>query len=225
MHKVERYTVELFAGAPELHEVVLASDYDALAARIAALEQQRGGVVLPERKVMPVQSMFAGSPSAYAKAFDTVKAHNACIDEVACLNPPGECVAVEGGASKYYIATQGLNRSTGQWETVRGDFYLAKSYPLPAWRDVLSERQRQINAEGWTPEHDDAHTDGALAKAAACYAANAGDQRIPKTWPWQARFWKPGATRRMLVKSGALILAEIERLDRALLAQQGKESK
>jgi len=43
----------------------------------------------------------------------------------------------------------------------------------PAARDVLAERQRQVTAEGWTPEHDDSHKAGSLAAAAACYTFNA----------------------------------------------------
>ena len=39
---------------------------------------------------------------------------------------------------------------------------------LDAIADVVGERTRQILDEGWTPEHDDAHTDGQLAQAAAC---------------------------------------------------------
>ena len=35
---------------------------------------------------------------------------------------------------------------------------------------IAEERQRQISVEGWTPQHDDTHTDNSLAKAAACYA-------------------------------------------------------
>lgn len=96
-----------------------------------------------------------------------------------------------------------------------------------AARDVLAERQRQISAEGWTPEHDDEHDTGQMAAAASCYAllAEAGphlaSQRArPAHWPWSLKWWKPGGTRRMLVKAGALILAEIERLDRAALAAQ-----
>src|SRR5690606_39870520 len=45
-----------------------------------------------------------------------------------------------------------------------------------AARDVLAERRRQIEAEGWTPEHDDEHSTQELAFAAACYAtADEGD--------------------------------------------------
>lgn len=36
--------------------------------------------------------------------------------------------------------------------------------------DVLAERRRQIEAEGWTPEHDDEHSNGELSDAAGCYA-------------------------------------------------------
>ncbi len=90
-----------------------------------------------------------------------------------------------------------------------------------AARDVLAERHRQITAEGWTPAHDDAHADEQLARAAACYALPQGDYEIPdppEFWPWDAYWWKPGDRRRELIKAGALILAEIERLDRAAIA-------
>ncbi|MDM4570248.1 hypothetical protein [Klebsiella michiganensis] len=85
--------------------------------------------------------------------------------------------------------------------------------------DVLAERQRQITAEGWTPEHDDEYEHGELADAAGCYALSselfdcAGEP--PRPWPWPDEWWKPGNRRRDLVKAGALILAEIERIDRA----------
>jgi len=35
---------------------------------------------------------------------------------------------------------------------------------------IAAERLRQICKEGWTPEHDEEHTDGELARAAAAYA-------------------------------------------------------
>tara|TARA_R110002049_G_scaffold73666_16_gene190280 strand:- start:774 stop:1604 length:831 start_codon:yes stop_codon:yes gene_type:complete len=88
-----------------------------------------------------------------------------------------------------------------------------------AARDVLAERQRQIDAEGWTPEHDDEHGAGEMAAAAGCYAFHAAlggwPDLSPYLWPWDKAWWKPTTPRRNLVKAGALILAEIERLDRA----------
>ncbi len=84
-----------------------------------------------------------------------------------------------------------------------------------AAQDVLAERRRQIEVEGWTPEHDDAeHLPDELALAAASYiCADEGDAP-PAIWPWDRAWWKPSTPRRNLVKAGALILAEIERLDR-----------
>ncbi|RZL30257.1 MAG: hypothetical protein EOP35_24120 [Rubrivivax sp.] len=100
-----------------------------------------------------------------------------------------------------------------------------------AWasRDVLAERQRQIELEGWTPEHDDAHKGGSMALAASCYAmAGAQSDRVSsefvgKLWPWTGwawQWWKPKDKRHNLVRAGALILAEIERLDRAADRQE-----
>lgn len=93
-----------------------------------------------------------------------------------------------------------------------------------ALADVAAERRRQIEAKGWTAGHDDAHSDGELARAASCYAyfGSWGDgdrwkmqHRFPQNWPWERAWWKPTDRRRDLVKAAALIIAEIERLDRA----------
>ncbi|HBP1011041.1 hypothetical protein FA210_28815 [Pseudomonas aeruginosa] len=100
-----------------------------------------------------------------------------------------------------------------------------------AWHDVQAERRRQIEAEGWTPEHDDAHSHGQMARAATCYALagssapNDGTAAllVSLAWPWDKDWWKPTTPRRDLVKACALALAEIERLDRAA-ASQGRPS-
>lgn len=91
--------------------------------------------------------------------------------------------------------------------------------PTSALSDVVAERARQQQIEGWTPEHDDAHDTGDLAVAAVCYIAH-NSVNLPKSivhnyWPWEPEWWKPKGARRDLVRAGALILAEIERLDRA----------
>lgn len=94
-----------------------------------------------------------------------------------------------------------------------------------AERDVLAERRRHVNGEGWTPEHDDTHRRGEMAAAAACYAMPdnsreyfdyMGKAAIPKPrgWPWDISWWKPKDRRYDLVRAAALIIAEIERLDR-----------
>jgi hypothetical protein len=101
-------------------------------------------------------------------------------------------------------------------------------HAMPAWRDVVRERRRQIGVEGWTPEHDDGHDAGSLAAAGSAYAIAAADKlhpysqgdadfyrQPPDAWPWHFKWWKPKDPRTALVKAGALILAEIERIDRA----------
>ncbi|MGP5741979.1 hypothetical protein [Pseudomonas aeruginosa] len=96
-----------------------------------------------------------------------------------------------------------------------------------AWHDVQAERRRQIEAEGWTPEHDDEHSHGQMARAAACYALagssapNDGTAAllVSLAWPWDEQWWKPTSARGDLVKACALALAKIERLDRAGISQ------
>lgn len=98
-----------------------------------------------------------------------------------------------------------------------------------AWLDVQAERRRQVDAEGWTPEHDDEHSHGQMARAAACYALAGSSAPNDETaallvslaWPWDQQWWKPTSARRDLVKACALAMAEIERMDRA--AAPGKE--
>lgn len=83
---------------------------------------------------------------------------------------------------------------------------------------IAVERQRQITEEGWTPEHDDEHVAGEMASAAACYAdpIYRPNGEVPQSWPWHPTWWKPSADPvRNLVKAGALIAAEIDRLQRA----------
>jgi hypothetical protein len=97
-----------------------------------------------------------------------------------------------------------------------------------AARNVLAERQRQVNREGYSHENDDAHILGELGAYAAFYAMPPAARDWPAegtgygaTWgeaivPWNWAAPKPGDRRGELVKAGALILAEIERLDRAI---------
>jgi hypothetical protein len=94
---------------------------------------------------------------------------------------------------------------------------------------ISAERRRQVEVEGWGQSHDDGHTDGSLAEAAGCYALAErmrefwGGDPIPDEWPWEDGWWKPTPNDRIreLVKAGALIVAEIERLQRAGPGKEG----
>ena len=100
-----------------------------------------------------------------------------------------------------------------------------------ALEDVAAERARQITKERWTLKHDDKHNDRSLASAALSYTQHVvrrgwvfdngytesyTDEEVPYTWPesWADKWWKPKNPRRDLVRAAALIVAEIERLDR-----------
>ena len=107
---------------------------------------------------------------------------------------------------------------------------------------ITAERERQIEKEGWTPAHDDEHDDDSLAFAAACYTIPREFQqmkvvdemedvscrgetpvwrlkshRVPLLWPdsWSFVWWNPKNRVHDLTRAGALIAAEIDRLQRA----------
>lgn len=87
--------------------------------------------------------------------------------------------------------------------------------------EIAAERHRQIEVEGWTAEHDDGHNRRELAYAAVCYIEDGGPFLLPAGsapigWPWARELWKPKDRRRNLIRAAALIVAEIERMDRAL---------
>lgn len=110
-----------------------------------------------------------------------------------------------------------------------------------AEKDVIRERARQVDLEGFDLADDDRHTSGELVAAAICYATlartrgqlTAGgmpEQVIqtsidaagaPGIWPWDRTWWKPKDPRRDLVRATALLIAEIERLDRVSAETKG----
>jgi len=87
---------------------------------------------------------------------------------------------------------------------------------------ITEERAAHFTREGWTPFHDDQHIGGELARAAACYAMPDDTRRwyngkiIATLWPWFGCWWKPTPDNRIkeLAKAGALIAAEIDRIQR-----------
>ncbi|MQB09688.1 hypothetical protein DXT96_07445 [Agrobacterium sp. ICMP 6402] len=96
-----------------------------------------------------------------------------------------------------------------------------------ALKDTWLEIERQQSQEGYTDAHDDeVNKQGELAWAAACYAVAGGAENpascvigmrgIPHAlWPWTLESFKPKDRRRDLIRAAALLIREIERLDRA----------
>lgn len=93
---------------------------------------------------------------------------------------------------------------------------------------IVAERERQVTAEGYSPEHDAEHPAGELATAGAIYAVHAvAPTAVPTDpptvlvrtdgaildaqWPWDPEWWKPKSIDRDLIRAGALIAAELDR--------------
>ncbi|WP_312966710.1 hypothetical protein [Acinetobacter gerneri] len=118
-------------------------------------------------------------------------------------------------------------------EQMRQIWKFAKSQAVPevaAINEVISERKRQITQEYYSTDHDDEYQQNELLRAAVSYAENVvsrgwvynstfgpdvyQSEEAPDLWPWDLDFWKPKNPRRDLVRAAALIIAEIEKIDR-----------
>jgi hypothetical protein len=135
-----------------------------------------------------------------------------------------EMRAWHNGTDIFIPTLEGEMRAVvGDWiiRGVQGEFYPCKPDIFEATYEpvdgalgtalIRHERQRQVEAEGWTAEHDDEHVASELSRAAVAYIREDRD-----LWPWEPESFKPSETRIPdLVKAGALIAAEIDRLARA----------
>ncbi|EXH14071.1 hypothetical protein J668_3669 [Acinetobacter baumannii 1276470-86] len=113
---------------------------------------------------------------------------------------------------------------------------MSELYSSQAVKDVLNERERQIIKEGYLPEFDNLYEGNELPRAASCYV----DHAVSRGWvysskdfgpevymdedaagwgPFADTFWKPKSPRQDLVRAAALLIAEIERLDREVKAE------
>ncbi len=150
---------------------------------------------------------------------------------------PGDTQAVKWTGNEEYMAAEitdlraALNTPDGEsWQQRCEDLTTAVRYwkakasqaeaaPVGALTtaasDVIAERRRQIERENFSHRRDDNYLKKDLACAAASYALYDKKQEVPWCWPWDERWWNPTDYRQNLIKSGALLLAEIERIDRA----------
>ena len=94
--------------------------------------------------------------------------------------------------------------------------------------EIVAERQWQMAK--WGNAHDDEHDTGTIARAGSVYAGVAANQiedaalgiegepldqmQPPDAWPWEHESFNPQDIRRNLIRAAALIVAEVERLDR-----------
>lgn len=111
-------------------------------------------------------------------------------------------------------AIQALKRDA----TFMGELVLSGPRPGTGIRDIMRERLRQITEEGRSRETDRQYQRRELARAGACYLLHVvGNARAPglasSLWPWSHEAWKPKDVRANLVRAGALIAAELDRID------------
>lgn len=182
----------------------------------------------------------AATPAASSESVDTAEMrrlarNKVCIDghlnialhDIMCSNSPDGMFALLGSLAEKAIDIA-LDLSESHIDSLIAARLagVRKDAESAAARDVLAERRRQQEVEGWTPDHDDGHRNGSMARAASVYAlVGSSDGRIPgdeltpsiteRLWPWGWNWFKPKSRRHNLVRAGALILAEIERIDRA----------
>lgn len=99
------------------------------------------------------------------------------------------------------------------WDAFKAALSGSQEAPMSGMEIIAAERRRQVEREGWTPDHDDEHGRGELAQAAAFYSSPA-HVRDDGLWPWERQWMKPTPSDRMreLAKAGALIAAEMDRL-------------
>jgi hypothetical protein len=82
-------------------------------------------------------------------------------------------------------------------------------------KEIAAKRLLQI-ALGYYAEHDDLHQQGEIVQMGVAYACRASEDFIPSdvAWPWDEPMAEQKDARNDLLVAGALIVAEIERLDR-----------
>jgi hypothetical protein len=238
-----RNTSGLAAPASPEHVQVELSDRDTLAFAIARAAERRGIIganttLTGPQLIMLCDALAAPSAAAPAAPTDISQrlreysgnpgySHNDYADTM--LAAAEEIERYYGGMMAWKRTAEKKDRDWNAERMARVDERCAARAMAPAApeqvqtdaaRDVLAERRRQIEEEGWTTACDDEHAQGQMARAAACYALH---DRISvngwEAWPWAPEWWKPDFGRRDIVKAGALILAEIERIDRSMKRQ------
>jgi len=224
------------AAAANQHDVVALNDYGTavppatvlgLIAEIEHHRQINAEGCKPDSNILLAGIPCAGAASC--RSINKAEGEQPDLNFQLLLLAERSCSLLEDWVQHTSVSDQGLN---DQIKETR-ELLEAQS---PTWstavRDLLAERRRQVSEEGHTLKRDDQYTEGQLAQAASAYAFWADprgarqddhidylDSRPVGLWPWAKEHWKPTSPRLMLIKAGALILAEIERLDRMAKAE------
>ena len=162
--------------------------------------------------------------------------NNVCAPEAVTINPYAgawaQIVTDGGGVTRPESSTTGrvsaraIPSGTYADPTVWGNPAQTESRPLRAWREVqpfersperlgmdLIYAERRTQRERFGTDTDDAYVNGELVQASRAYEL--GNVNL---WPWSRERWKPSNKGRNLIKAGALIMAEEDRIRRIRIA-------
>lgn len=202
------------------------------AAAAAATEQ---GTPAPAATTQPIEGAAKPLTDAVPKTVTEPPASSQAPETPVASSTPGVAMDLQTGAITFQggvVSPELVEAATiTRAVTVTADevaalqsVFGADDSPRPwpglmrAASDVFSERLRQVVDEDLAPERDDTYVNRELVGAAICYALPASSlplHRVVFSWPLAPGTFKPTSPRACLVKAAALILAEIERLDRA----------
>ena len=148
------------------------------------------------------------------------------LDKAAMAAMQGFCAnsAIASAEDKYTykeIASYSIEQAKSLIDALNDDGGMKTGSEL-----IAEERQRQIEKEKWSEEHDDQHIDRSLIMAAISYASSAvptlikevgfsryGEISYHDIWPWDKKYdkRKQHDDIKKLQIAGALIAAEIDR--------------
>lgn len=202
-------------------------------ANITAIENRRSASAAPAegRETSNEQAAFAEIPEGWMLVLrERIEEIEACMRPDLAEDYRG-CGLYDDDATRanFNACNRALEDIRSAVESIRNDFApvllparaaLATAPTMSeAVRDVLAERRRVVEQEGFTPQHDDQWIGDEIALAAIVYAESAVGYHTecPDTWPWSATWFKPTTPRSDLIKAAQLIIAEIERIDRAAI--------
>ncbi len=89
------------------------------------------------------------------------------------------------------------------------------NYMKTGIEQISEERAKQINKYGYTLYHDANYNNKQLLLAALSYLKTAvgGEEAQMLNWPWEDKYFKDEGYVENLKKAGALIAAELDRLN------------
>lgn len=193
------------------------SDIGCLARSVSLADESLGNLILSR----PIMDEYGTESVRSISHFLEDIAHKVLM--IAQCNAKGEFTGdtiTSGDEYVKYLSNRFVSKKMSNQEWSLGELSIdqrrhteMRSSRFGLLDEILTERIRQITKHGYSEAHDDEHTDGSIADAAAHYASTKDDTGL---WSWDPQYDnKSTKTRRnQLITSISMLVAEVERLDR-----------